>query len=63
MAGAVKHMERSHRSYRKPEMNGIYVRFARKASTNKYAKESRMGLGQLMAGVFRKMMPQRKTDK
>lgn len=59
MAGAVKHMERSHRSHRKPEMNGIYSQFRFRAQTNKYARDQRKTLGQQLAGVFRKMMPKR----
>ena len=59
MAGAVKHMERSHRSHRRPEMYGIYAGFQRRAYTNKYAKEQRKTLGQQLAGIFRKMMPKR----
>ena len=63
MATAKKHMERSRRSYRKPEMYGIYRRFVFKANTNKYTKESRKSFGQVMADMFRKMMPKHKADK
>ena len=61
MAGAVKHMERSRRSHRKPEMYGIYSQFERRAYTNKYERDQRKTLGQQLAGVFRKMMPQKRA--
>lgn len=57
MAGAVKHMQRSHRSYRNNMNNGIFTQFHRNAYSVKQYKESRMTLGKRLSNLFRKMLP------
>ena len=56
MAGAVKHMERSHRSYA-TRHQGVFNYFHRNAYKVANLKESRKTLGQRLAGMFKKVMP------
>lgn len=56
MAGAVKHMERSHRSYA-TRHQGVFNGFHRNAYKVATMKESRKTLGQRLAGVIKKVMP------
>lgn len=59
MATAVKHMERSRRSYRSNAAAMNY--FKSKAYRNSYdkalAKTQQMSIGQMLAGAVRRMMP------
>lgn len=57
MAGRVKHMERSHRSYRNRALNGIYNDFNRRAYSIKVFKENKKTVGQRFSDLFRKMLP------
>ena len=56
MAGAVKHMKRSHRSYRASNSD-VFTNFHRKAYAVKMEKESKKTFGQRLSGMFRKMLP------
>ena len=58
MAGRLKHMERSHRSYRS---NGAeFVQFHRHAYNVAQRKETKKTFGQHMSALFRRMIPQQK---
>lgn len=64
MAGALKHMERSHRSYKNKQNAFVFTQFTRKAYTNKYMrdfhKERKKTLGQRVSSLVKKLMPQKR---
>lgn len=44
MTGAIRHMERSHRSYKKNNTHSTFVAFQSKAKVSSYRKEQRKAL-------------------
>jgi hypothetical protein len=52
MAGAIKHMERSHYSYSKH--NPAFTSFHNKAYSTKIRKENALSLGQRLAKLFKR---------
>lgn len=56
MATKIKHMERSHRSYRNniSYKHGFYTKSIRNAETNKYAKQSRKSLFSGLLNKFKR---------
>lgn len=64
MAGAIKHMERSHRSHRNKADAFVFTQFSRRAYTNKYMKEwhkaRKQTVGQKLAAAIKEMMPKKR---
>lgn len=64
MAGAIKHMERSHRSHKNKQDAFVFTQFARKAYVSKsmreYNKARKQTLGQKMSAAIKKLMPQKR---
>lgn len=61
MAGAKKHMERSHRSVSQKRNEGIFNDFARKAYTNAYSKVQRKTVGQQISQTFKNIFKRTKA--
>lgn len=61
MAGAIKHMQRSHRSHTKSNQYGIYNQFHRNAYARAEYKASKMTVFQQIGSVLRKALPSSKT--
>ena len=64
MAGAVKHMERSHRSH-KNKMDGfVFTQFSRRAYTAERMKDwnkaRKQTIGQRLSTAIREMMPKKR---
>lgn len=52
MAGRLKHMERSHRSYRQTQQYGVFNQFHRNAYRVSTYKQQKLTLGQRMAKLL-----------
>lgn len=64
MTGAVKHMERSHRSYKTKKSNAGFSTFAMTAYSKKLFRDNmkarKMTLGQKLSASLKKLMPQKR---
>lgn len=59
MAGRIKHMKRSHRSYGKNYSE--FNRFAMRASSNKYIREQKKSISERISSLFARMFHHKKN--